>query len=57
MSERELKTYLSDLKKAADIISKDKDKSKRFLISIGLLNRQGKIKRQYRELCIPIEQD
>jgi len=55
MSERELNTYLSDLKKNADFIAKDKNKSKRFLISIGLLNRAGKIKKQYKELCTPID--
>jgi len=56
MSEKELKTYLSDIKKAADDIAKDKGKSERFLIGIGLLNRKGKVKRQYRKLCIPIDQ-
>jgi hypothetical protein len=56
MSEKELKTYLSDIKKAADDIAKDKGKSERFLIDIGLLNRKGKVKRQYRKLCIPIDQ-
>jgi hypothetical protein len=57
MSENELKTYLSDMKKAATAISKDKEKSIKFLKDIGLLNRAGKVKRQYRDLCIPIGQD
>ena len=57
MSDKELKTYLSELKKAADAISKDKEKSIKFLKDIGLLNREGKVKRQFRDLCIPIDQD
>ena len=57
MSDRELKSYLSELKKAATEISKDKEKSIKFLKDIGLLNKEGKVKRQYRDLCIPIDKD
>jgi len=57
MSDRELKTYLSELEKAATAISKDKEKSIKFLKDIGMLNREGKVKRQFRSLCIPIGQD
>jgi len=57
MSDKELKTYLSKIRKEANDIAKDEDKSKKFLTDIGLLNREGKVKRQYRDICIPIDQD
>jgi hypothetical protein len=57
MSDKELKIYLSKIRKEANDIAKDEDKSKKFLIDIGLLNREGKVKRQYRDICIPIDQD
>lgn len=57
MSEKELNAYLLDIKKAANVIIKDEDKSKKFLQEIGLLNREGKVKKQFRDICIPIDQD
>lgn len=57
MSDRELKIYVADLNKAAIAISKNKERSIQFLTDIGLLNKAGKVKRQYRDLCTPIGQD
>jgi hypothetical protein len=57
MSDKELKTYISDIRKAANDIASDENKSKKFLTDIGLLNREGKVKKQHRDICIQIDQD
>ncbi|WP_162996485.1 hypothetical protein [Mucilaginibacter celer] len=57
MSDKELKTYIADIRKTASDIASDEVKSKKFLTDIGLLNREGKVKKQYRDICIQIDQD
>lgn len=56
MSDKELKGFISDIRKKATVIARDESKSKKFLSDIGLLNKEGKVKRQYKDICIPIDQ-
>lgn len=55
MSDKELKIYLSEIRNKAHYISKSKNKSIKFLQQIGLLNRNGNVKRKYKNICIPID--
>ena len=52
MGERELKRYVSNLRKHAATIQKTetKEQSRAALIRTGVLDKQGKVKKRYQEV-------
>jgi len=55
MSENELKVLSDSIKQYTLRVANDKKESKKFLISVGILNQNGKFKKPYKKLCTLLE--
>lgn len=53
MTEKDRERILKKLEISTVEISKSKAKSKKFLISAGIITKKGKLAKPYKNLCIP----
>ena len=51
MTENESKALSESIKKYTLKVADDKKESKKFLISVGILNKNGKFRTPYKKLC------
>jgi len=51
MTENELMALSESIKKYTLKVADDKKESKKFLISVGILNKNGKFRTPYKKLC------
>jgi len=57
MSKEEYKEFIKVLKARKHQLSKSTEESKKFLVDLGVVTKKGNLKKNYKNLCIPIEQD
>jgi len=57
MSDKEVHDFLKILEDYRKKISKDKEASRKFLIELGIFTEKGNLRKQYKNLCIPQEQE
>lgn len=57
MSNKEIKEFDAIIKAYGKKIGKSKSASKKLLKDIGVITDKGNVRKPYKELCIPIEQD
>lgn len=50
-------TFIILLENYKKEVTKTKKKSKEFLVELGLINSQGEVQENYKDLCIPTEQE
>ena len=55
MSGRELIALSDSIKQYTQQLSNNKEESKKFLKSVGIINKNGKLKKPYRNLCTQLE--
>lgn len=53
MTERELKEELASLESFGKHVTASRESALEFLISIGIMTKNGKPTRRYKKLCIP----
>ena len=51
MTENELKALSESIKQYTLKVANDKKESKKFLISVGILNQNGSFRKPYKKLC------
>ena len=56
MSDKEIKRFSESIKRYTQKVNNDKVESKRFLVSVGIINKSGKLKKPYKNLCTPQDQ-
>ena len=57
MSNKEIKEFDAIIKAYGKKIGKSKRASKKLLKDIGVITEKGNVRKPYKELCIPLEQD
>lgn len=48
--------FVAILKKYKETVSKTEESSKNFLTKVGIIDKRGKLDKNYKNLCIPQEQ-
>jgi hypothetical protein len=56
MCKDEHRELIKALKDKKNLVSKSAKESKKFLVDLGVVTEKGNLRRNYRSLCIPIEQ-
>lgn len=56
MADKELKDFVGVLEQYKEKVSKSKSASRKFLVELGIVTDKGKLKKNYKHLCIPQEQ-
>lgn len=56
MCKDEHRELIKALKDKKNLVSKSAQESKKFLVDLGVVTKKGNLRRNYRSLCIPIEQ-
>ena len=56
MCKDEHRELIKALKDKKNLVSKSANESKKFLVDLGIVTKKGNLRRNYRSLCIPIEQ-
>ena len=54
MSNQEIKELSLSIKQLTKQVSKDKAASKELLFEAGIINKSGKLRKQYENLCIQV---
>ena len=57
MSEKELKEFQDVLENYRKKVTKSKEASRKFLIELGIFTAKGNLRKPYKHLCIPQEQE
>ena len=57
MGKEERTKFIETLKKTQKELSKSKEASKKFLVDTGIITEKGNLKKPYKHLCIPSDQD
>ncbi len=57
MSDKERKEFIEALKAHTQKLSKDKKASRKFLVDTGIITDKGNLRKPYKHLCIPQDQD
>lgn len=57
MGDKELIEIRKELKKYGEKVANSKTEAKKLLTELGYFNKKGKLKKEYKNLCIPHDQD
>lgn len=57
MSDKERREFIEALKAETKKLSKDRKASKKFLVNAGIITEKGNLRKPYKHLCIPQDQD
>ena len=56
MSDKEISDFQKVLKAYKGKVTRSKESSRKFLFELGVITEKGKLKKNYKHLCIPEEQ-
>ena len=57
MSDKEVQEFQEILKAYKKKVTRSKEASREFLVELGVLTEKGNLRKQYKNLCIPQEQE
>ncbi|HEX5154284.1 MAG TPA: hypothetical protein VFW07_22705 [Parafilimonas sp.] len=57
MSDKEREEFIKALKTQTEKLSKNKKASRKFLVDVGIITKKGNLRKPYKHLCIPQDQD
>ncbi len=57
MSDKEVKELFEKIESFRQKVTKSKEASRTFLVELGVFTEKGKLKQNYKHLCIPQDQD
>ncbi|MGN6435453.1 MAG: hypothetical protein ACTHMM_02930 [Agriterribacter sp.] len=57
MGDKELAQIRKELKKYNEKVANSKTEAKKLLTELGYFNKKGELKKEYKDLCIPQDQD
>lgn len=57
MSDKDRKEFIVILEQYKSRLSKDKEASRKFLVDVGIVTKNGNLREPYKHLCIPQDQD
>lgn len=57
MEDKDFKKFREVLESYRDKVTKTKETSQEFLVDIGVFTEKGKLKKNYKHLCIPDKED